>query len=124
EILVHAVGLNFRDVLSVVGGYPGLDDGGAIIGLECAGQITALGAGVEQFQVGDEVIAFAPGCFGSHALAAAELIVLKPPQMSFEEAASFLIAYATAYHALHHLGRLKSGERVLIHAAAGGVGLA
>ncbi len=75
-------------------------------------------------RIGDEVLAVAPFAFGTHVLTRAELAVPKPPQWTFEEAATLPIAFLTAAYALEHLGHLSAGERVLIHSATGGVGLA
>jgi acyl transferase domain-containing protein/NADPH:quinone reductase-like Zn-dependent oxidoreductase/acyl carrier protein len=124
EIEVAAAGLNFSDVLKALGIYPGIEEGVIPLGAECAGRIVAVGDNVHAFQVGDEVLAVAPFAFGSHVLTRAELVAPKPPHWSFEEAASFPIAFLTASYALEHLGRLCAGERVLIHSATGGVGLA
>jgi acyl transferase domain-containing protein/acyl carrier protein len=125
EIEVRAAGLNFIDVMKAMGVYPGLDLSAPIsLGLECAGVVTALGEGVTKFQVGDEVMAFAQNSLGTHAIANAHLVLPKPPQLNFVEAAAIPIVFLTAYYALHHLGRMRQGERVLIHSAAGGVGLA
>jgi NADPH:quinone reductase-like Zn-dependent oxidoreductase/NADP-dependent 3-hydroxy acid dehydrogenase YdfG/acyl carrier protein len=121
EIRVHATGLNFKDVLNCLGMYPG--DPGPLGG-ECAGTVLAVGTGVTDLQPGDAVIALAPGGFRSHILAPAEFVVPKPAQLSFTEAAGLLIANVTADFALRDLGQMQPGERVLIHAAAGGVGLA
>jgi NADPH:quinone reductase-like Zn-dependent oxidoreductase/aryl carrier-like protein len=125
EIQVYAAGLNFLDVLSALGFRPDQPDSRIVqLGIECAGKITALGEGVKDFHVGDEVIAIAPSSFSSFVTTAAALVVPKPAHLSFEGAATVPVAFLTAYYALHHLGRLGKGERVLIHAAAGGVGLA
>jgi acyl transferase domain-containing protein/acyl carrier protein len=124
EIQVCASGLNFRDVMKALGLYPDLPDGPVQLGDECAGRIAALGEGVAGFQVGDEVIAIAPACFGAFTTTPASLVVPKPAHLSFEEAATIPVAFLTASYALYHLGRLDRGERVLIHAASGGVGLA
>ncbi|MHB1426224.1 MAG: SDR family NAD(P)-dependent oxidoreductase, partial [Gemmataceae bacterium] len=124
EIEVAAAGLNFSDVMKSLGIYPGLDDGPLSLGAECSGRITAVGAGVHDLRVGDEVLAVAPFAFGSHVLTHAELVAPKPPRWSFEESATLPIAYLTAVYALEHLGHLSAGERVLIHSATGGVGLA
>ena len=124
EIQVGAAGLNFRDVMIALGLYPGLPDGPIPLGNECAGRITALGEGVGEFQLGDEVVAIAPCGFGTYATTTAGLVFPKPAHLSFEEAATIPIAFLTAYYALHYLGKLYEGERVLIHAASGGVGLA
>jgi acyl transferase domain-containing protein/NADPH:quinone reductase-like Zn-dependent oxidoreductase/NAD(P)-dependent dehydrogenase (short-subunit alcohol dehydrogenase family)/SAM-dependent methyltransferase/acyl carrier protein len=121
EIRVRATGLNFRDVLSVLGMYPG-DQGP--LGSECAGQVVAVGPGVESLRVGDEVVAIAPGAFASHVLADARLVVQRPRGLSCVEAASLPNVFLTAQWALERLGGMKAGDRVLIHAAAGGVGLA
>jgi acyl transferase domain-containing protein/acetylornithine/succinyldiaminopimelate/putrescine aminotransferase/predicted amino acid dehydrogenase/NADPH-dependent curcumin reductase CurA/NADP-dependent 3-hydroxy acid dehydrogenase YdfG/acyl carrier protein len=125
EITIRASGLNFRDILKSLGIYPGMNDGGPVwVGDECAGVITACGDGVHDFHVGQEVIAAAPGAFATHACTSAAFVIPKPAALSFQEAATIPIAFATAFHALHNLARLSKGERVLIHAAAGGVGLA
>src|SRR5438105_1333684 len=81
----RCAGLNFRDVLNALGLYPG--DAGPLGG-ECAGVVSAVGAGVETVQVGQEVVALAPGCFRAFAVAPAELVVPKPEGLSFEEAAA------------------------------------
>ena len=95
-----------------------------MLGDECAGRIVAVGEGVEGLQAGDEVIAIAPGSLGSHVTTSAAFVMRKPAQVTFEEAATMPVVFLTAYYALHHLARLRAGERVLIQSAAGGVGLA
>jgi acyl transferase domain-containing protein/NAD(P)-dependent dehydrogenase (short-subunit alcohol dehydrogenase family)/acyl carrier protein len=124
EIQVLAAGLNFRDVLKAMGLYPGISDQEVRLGDECAGRIVDIGEGVERFAVGDEVIAMTPNAFASFATIDTHFVVHKPAEISFEEAATIPVAYSTAYYALCHVGRLAPGERILIHAAAGGVGLA
>ena len=124
EIEVVAAGLNFSDVMKALGMYPGLPDGPVSLGAECSGRITAVGEGVDNLHVGDEVLAVAGFAFGSHVMTRAEFVALKPPGVNFEEAATLPIAFLTASYALEYLGRLGPGERVLIHAASGGVGLA
>jgi polyketide synthase 12/epothilone polyketide synthase D len=124
EIEVVAAGLNFSDVMKALGIYPGLGDGPVPLGAECSGRISAVGPGVEGLSLGDEVVAVAPFAFGSHVTTRAELVAPKPPTFSFEEAATLPIAFLTASYALEHLARLSAGERVLIHSATGGVGLA
>ena len=94
------------------------------LGAECSGRITALGEGVHELHVGDAVLAVAGFAFGSHVVTRAELVAIKPPRLSFEEAATLPIAFLTASYALEYLGRLGPGESVLIHSASGGVGLA
>jgi acyl transferase domain-containing protein len=121
EIRVHATGLNFRDVMNALGLYPG--DPGAL-GDECSGVVAAVGPGVTRLKPGDEVMAFAPGAFASYVTTASDLAVPKPPGLSLTDAAGIPIAFLTAEHALVDLAELASGQSVLIHAAAGGVGLA
>jgi acyl transferase domain-containing protein/SAM-dependent methyltransferase len=121
EIEVAATGLNFKDVLNVLGMYPG--DPGPLGG-ECAGRVCAVGAGVSGLQAGDEVLAVQGGSFASHVVAKAHLVAKRPPGVGAEEGASFPIAYMTAEFCLGHVARVKAGERVLVHAAAGGVGMA
>ncbi len=118
---VKAAGLNFRDVLNAMGLYPG--DPGPLGG-ECAGIVTAVGSDVTVFKQGDQVLGLAPGCFASHAVGSAELFTLMPSNLKFSEAAAIPIVFSTAYQALINLAKIKAGEKVLIHAAAGGVGLA
>lgn len=124
EIEVHAAGLNFSDVLKVLGLYPGITDPVVPLGIECSGVVTAVGEGVRRFAVGDEVFGVAPFSFASHALSAEYALVPKPDHLSHAEAATIPITFLTAYYALVHLAHLQKGERVLIHAGAGGVGLA
>ena len=124
EIRVHAAGLNFMDAMRALGVYPGQVDGPVRVGIECAGTVTAVGDGVEEFRVGDAVIALAMDGVGSFVTTPAGLVAVMPAQLSFQAAASLPIAYLTAYYALNEQARLRRGERVLIHSAAGGVGLA
>jgi acyl transferase domain-containing protein/NADPH:quinone reductase-like Zn-dependent oxidoreductase/NAD(P)-dependent dehydrogenase (short-subunit alcohol dehydrogenase family)/SAM-dependent methyltransferase/acyl carrier protein len=121
EIRVRATGLNFRDVMNVMGLYPG--DPGPL-GAECTGEIVAVGEGVTEFGVGDAVVAIAPGSFAAYVTTRAEWVALKPVRLSFEEAATVPVAFMTAHFTLNHLAKMQAGDRVLIHAAAGGVGLA
>src|SRR5581483_10990106 len=121
EIAVEAAGLVFRDVLNALAMYPG--DPGPLGG-ECGGRIAALGVGVDGLRVGDEVIAMAAGAHDGFVLADARLVVPKPARLRCEEAVTLLSAFLTASHALEDLARIKPGDRVLIHAGAGGVGLA
>jgi NADPH:quinone reductase-like Zn-dependent oxidoreductase/3-oxoacyl-(acyl-carrier-protein) synthase/SAM-dependent methyltransferase/acyl carrier protein len=117
EIATVASSLNFKDVLHATG----ILSPSAPLGGECAGRVVAVGEGVDEFAVGDEVVAVAPGSFSSHVIARVRDVVRKPESLSFVQAAAMPIAYLTADYALRGL---TSGQRVLIHAAAGGVGLA
>jgi acyl transferase domain-containing protein/acyl carrier protein len=124
EIEVHAAGLNFVDVLSALGVRPDRVEGPVLLGGECAGVVSAVGEGVADLRVGDPVIAVAPHCFRRFVTASSRFAVPKPARIGFEEAATLPIAFMTAHWAMHHMGRLQAGERILIHAASGGVGLA
>ncbi len=128
EIEVEAAGLNFRDVLvamGLLGEEAGVVLGKGSLGLECAGKIAALGAGVTGLQVGQPVMALArAGAMASHVTTPAALVLPRPARFSAAQAATALIAPLTAWYALNHVGRLAKGERVLVHAAGGGVGLA
>jgi amino acid adenylation domain-containing protein len=124
EIAARAAGLNFSDVMKALDLYPGLPPGPVFLGSECSGTITRVGPGVTQWQVGDEVMAVAPGAFGTHVVVRESLVARKPRTLSHEQAAAIPIAFLTAAHALDECGRIRAGESVLIHAASGGVGLA
>ncbi len=121
EIRVKASGLNFRDVLNALGMYPGAK---IPLGIECAGEIVAVGEGVMDLKVGDEVIGLTTAAFRSSATIPVERVFAKPKNISINQAASIPTIFLTAYYGLHHLAGMKAGDRVLIHAAAGGVGLA
>lgn len=131
EIAVLAAGLNFRDVLRALGmlqeyekkiGIQSEED--VTFGFECAGKIVATGPDVEDYAVGDDVVALSLGSMASHVTVDTKYVVRKPAEMSFEEAATIPLAYLTAHYGLNRLAKMKQGERVLIHAAAGGVGQA
>ena len=121
EIRVRAAGLNFRDVLNALGVYEGPP---GPLGSECAGEVVAVGEEVDGLEIGQEVVAAAAGTFRTYVTAPAIQVVAKPEALSFEQAATAPMAFLTAEYALDHLARLRQGERVLIHAAAGGVGVA
>ncbi len=124
EIEVKAAGLNFLDVLKALGIAPLQETGPLLLGSECAGIITAVGTGVKGLAIGNEVVALANGCFATHVTTPADCVVKKPAHLCFEEAASLPIAFMTAHYALHSLARIAPCERVLIHSASGGTGLA
>ncbi|SDM25909.1 Acyl transferase domain-containing protein [Catalinimonas alkaloidigena] len=128
EIEVRAAGLNFKDVMNAMGLLsPEAVAGGiaeANLGLECSGVVTAVGCGVSDLRVGDPVMAWASNSFAGYTVAKRQCVVQKPENLSFEEAATLTVVYLTAYYSLHHLAHLEEGERVLIHSASGGVGLA
>ncbi|MFF7976636.1 SDR family NAD(P)-dependent oxidoreductase [Streptomyces sp. NPDC007905] len=120
RIGVRAAGVNFRDVLIALGVYP--DD--VPLGAEAAGVVLEAGADVTEFAPGDRVFGIVMESFGPVAVAQRQLLARMPDEWSFTQAASVPVTYATAYHGLVDLAGLRAGERVLVHAAAGGVGTA
>lgn len=124
ELAVHATGLNFSDVLKALGLYPGIKDEIVPLGIEASGVVTAVGEGVDRFKVGDEVMGVAPYAFASHATTREYTLVRKPKNIGHDEACTIPITFLTAYYGLVRLAQIEPGERVLIHAGAGGVGLA
>jgi acyl transferase domain-containing protein/NADPH:quinone reductase-like Zn-dependent oxidoreductase/acyl carrier protein len=127
-VQVTAAGLNFIDVLQALAEIPTSAqvrrERGFALGGECVGRVIAVGAGVEHVALGDRVVALAEAAFSSQVLAPAALVARAPEGWTDAELASVPIAFSTAYFALSQVGRLQRGERVLIHSAAGGVGLA
>lgn len=130
EVRIEAAGLNFLDVLKALGIYPGFEPSPEVtLGAECAGTVVAVGAGVSEFAPGDSVVVLTPSYIRTSLISAfttvpAAFAVHRPAQLSAEQASGLPVVLLTAYYALHELGRLRRGERVLIHSAAGGVGLA
>jgi len=125
RIAVKAAGVNFADTMARVGLYPDAPKPPCVMGYEVAGEVESVGDGVEEFSVGDRV--FAGTRFGGQA----ELVTVPanqalplPERLSFEQGAAFPVNYGTAYAAMVVVGSLREGTRVLIHAAAGGVGIA
>lgn len=126
-VRVHAAGLNFIDVMRASGIYPGQPGGPVPLGVECAGEVVAVGSGVDRFAPGDRVMAVVPPAVGSlrsYALLSESWAVRIPAGLDYAAAATVPMAFLTAYYSMVHLGRLAPGERVLIHSATGGVGLA
>jgi phthiocerol/phenolphthiocerol synthesis type-I polyketide synthase C len=127
ELELSHGGLNFIDVMKALGIYPGMGDGPVELGRECAGTISALGPNVTGLRVGQTVLGMisgAEGAFSRFVRTKAELLAICPPQLDAAQAAAIPCVFVTAYYAMVHLGRLARGERVLIHSATGGVGLA
>lgn len=123
EVRVHATALNFRDVLNALGMLPAAS-ADTVFGFEAAGIITACGDNVTEFQVGDEVIcALVTGGLCRYLYVSPQHLLLKPVTLSFAEASTIPLVFLTSLYALIHLAKLQPGERVLIHAASGGVGL-
>ena len=124
RIAVRAAGINFADTMARIGMYPDAPKLPCVLGYEVAGDVEAIGDGVEGFGVGDRVLA-ATRFNGQAELVSvpAEQAIPLPEGVSYEQGAAFPVNYGTAYAALVIMGGLKAGERVLIHAAAGGVGV-
>src|SRR6516162_4289669 len=125
RIAVRAAGINFADTLARTGLYPDSPKVPCVVGYEVAGEVESVGAGVASVTPGDRVLA------GTRFNGQAELVTVResmvyklPEELSFEEGAAFPVNYATAQAGLVVMGGLKESERVLIHAAAGGVGIA
>ena len=136
QIRSRAVGLNFRDLMIAMGLYPPTPGVPSVMGSDYAGEVLACGAGVSGFAPGDAVLALSAGHFspdgqivdGSHIPSTLNVreqqVVRKPRELGFEDAAGVPTTFLTCYYALHDVARIQPGERVLIHSATGGVGLA
>lgn len=125
RIRVAAAGINFADILARMGLYPDAPKLPAVVGYEVAGHIDGLGAGVEGLRDGARVLALTRFGGYSDVVSVPQALVLPMPDgLSFEEAAAIPVNYLTAWLMLVHLGNVRERERVLVHAAAGGVGQA
>ena len=125
RVAVRAAGINFADLLARAGVYPDAPSPPCVVGYEVAGEVESVAPGVESQAVGDRVIAGTR--FGGYAELVSvpeDQVIPLPDSLSFEQGAAFPVNYGTAYAALVIMGGLKQGERLLIHAAAGGVGIA
>ncbi|KAI0972015.1 hypothetical protein F4678DRAFT_460844 [Xylaria arbuscula] len=121
EVEVVAVGVNFKDVAIIMGIVP---DDEYNLGVECAGIVRRLGPGVSKFQVGDRVCMLKFGTYANRVRVSVDRCHTVPAGMTFEEAATIPSVYLCSLYALYHLGALQEGRSVLIHSAAGGVGIA
>ena len=120
RVRVHAAGLNFRDVLIGLG----MLTEGAVLGNEGAGVVADVGSAVTDLQPGDRVMGIMPRAFGPTAVTDHRYLVKIPVTWSYVDAAAVPVAFLTAYFGLADLANLRPGEKVLIHAGAGGVGMA
>jgi NADPH:quinone reductase-like Zn-dependent oxidoreductase/surfactin synthase thioesterase subunit/SAM-dependent methyltransferase/acyl carrier protein len=128
EIRVDASALNFRDVMVAMGllSDEAVNGGlyGKSLGLECAGKVTRIGRGVKKFKPGGSVFGFARHSIGGYTYAKECHVLKADGALSMREHAGLPIVYLTAYYSIVHLCRLQPGEKILVHSAAGGVGIA
>jgi NADPH:quinone reductase-like Zn-dependent oxidoreductase len=121
---VKAAGINFADTMARVGLYPDAPKPPCVVGYEVAGTVAAVGPGVEGITPGDRVMGGTRfGGYAEHVLVKAPDVLARPDRLSFEQGAALPVNYATAWAGLVRYGSLQPGERVLLHAAAGGVGI-
>lgn len=124
-VKVHAAALNRADTLQRRGKYPPPEGASEVLGLDIAGTIEAMGPGCVNWSEGDRVFGLVPGGgYAEYAIIHKEMAMAVPPGLSLVEAAAVPEVFLTAYQALHWLGQLTAGHRVLIHAGASGVGTA
>jgi acyl transferase domain-containing protein/SAM-dependent methyltransferase/acyl carrier protein len=127
EVEIAAAGLNFKDLMLAMGMVPkealANDAAGRLLGLEFAGRVVSVGDHVSEFAVGDDVVGVGRG-LASHITVDQRFVARKPNHLTFEQAVTIPSAFLTAWYSLHTLGQTQPGERVLIHSATGGVGLA
>ncbi|OLP03100.1 polyketide synthase [Mycolicibacterium porcinum] len=125
EVRVVAASLNFVDVLAASGKYPGLAEQSETLGRDFAGIVTAVGPGVTDHKVGDRVAGVSTaGTWGTFVTCASDVAVALPDGLAMERAAAVPTAHATAWYALRDLARISAQDKVLIHSATGGLGLA
>jgi NADPH:quinone reductase-like Zn-dependent oxidoreductase len=125
RIDVAAAGVNFADVMARMGLYPDAPDTPCVVGYEVAGTIVEVGEGVESLAPGQRVFASTQfGGYASQVVPMASDVVALPEELSFEQGAAIPVNYGTAWAGLIGYGNLQPGERVLIHSAGGGVGIA
>lgn len=124
EIEVKAAGMNFRDVLKALALYPAETADARIFGDEVAGIVTSVGSGVTHVAPGDRVFGLAVFGLSTHSMARAGDILPIPDGLTFEEAATVPVVFMTSWHALKTVAHLQAGEQILVHAGAGGVGMA
>jgi NADPH:quinone reductase-like Zn-dependent oxidoreductase len=125
RIDVAAAGINFADVMARMGLYPDAPKTPCVVGYEVAGTVLELGEGVEGLTPGQRVVAGTMfGGYASQVVVPASDVVALPDELSFEQGAAIPVNYGTAWAGLIGFGSLRAGERVLVHSAGGGVGIA
>ncbi|MEX2116234.1 MAG: zinc-binding dehydrogenase [Bacteroidota bacterium] len=125
RVAVRFIGLNFAEVFARLGIYPGIPDPPFIPGIEFSGIVKETGVGVRAFKPGERVMGFCrQGSYAESVCVHEDHLVKIPRRMSLSEAAAFPVAFLSAFHGLVTLAHARRGEKLLLHAAAGGVGLA
>ena len=123
-VAVRAIGLNFADIFAIWGLYGATPEGSFVPGLEYAGEVAAVGEGVKSVQVGDRIMGVTRfGAYASHLNIDVRYVIPLPAGWSYEEGSAYLVQVLTAYYGLKQLGAIQHGQTVLIHSAAGGVGI-
>jgi NADPH:quinone reductase-like Zn-dependent oxidoreductase/acyl carrier protein len=122
EVENFLITLNFKDALYALGSIDAKEK--PQFGWESVGRVIKVGSGVKHVSIDDWVMVYSPGIFSRYVTVSKDCVVKKPPALSFHDAATLLVAYTTAHYALTTMGELSSGQKVLIHSAASGVGLA
>lgn len=124
QVAIKAIGLNFADVFAILGLYSATPKGEFVPGLEYAGEIIAVGEGCTDVAVGDRVMGVTRfGAYTTHLNIDQRYVIPIPSDWSYDQGASYLVQVLTAYYGLINLGGLKADQNVLIHSAAGGVGI-
>jgi len=125
RVRVRAAGINFADLMARVGLYPDAPKLPCVVGYEVSGTVDEVGEGVTEVAAGDRVLAMCKfGGYSDVVVVPAHQVIKMPEKMTFEEGAAFPVVYVTAYNMMLFNGNLRRGSSVLIHSAAGGVGLA
>ncbi len=124
QVAIRAIGLNFADIFAIWGLYGATPTGAFVPGLEYAGTIIATGPGVKNIRSGDRIMGVTRfGAYASHLNIDARYVIPMPDSWTFAEGSAYLVQVLTAYYGLKQLGAIQKGQNVLIHSAAGGVGL-
>ncbi|MEV4753350.1 SDR family NAD(P)-dependent oxidoreductase [Streptosporangium sp. NPDC049248] len=124
RVAVRAAGVNFRDLLDGLNALGWFQDRVGLMGGEAAGVVLEVGPGVEDLRPGDRVVGLVEGGFGPMAITSDKVRARIPDGISFEEAATIPVVFLTAFYGLMDLAGLRAGERLLVHAGTGGVGMA
>ena len=124
-VKVHSIGINFADIFARQGYYPGIPRPPFVPGLEFSGVVAAVGRKVRSLPAGTRVLGFSRlGAYAEFVCVPESHVTRMPPKMTFDQGAAIGVTFLTAYHGLLTLGHVKKGEKLLLHAAAGGVGTA